>query len=284
MAELLARLWSQAVTVTGILDILLVWFVVFQALRLLRGSDAGHLKGLGILLGLLAVAWLMTRPDHGLLPLPSFHWLLTQLAPFALVGLLIVFQPEIRQSFGQLGQVSLFGRPVAASSRSVVVHVVNEIVRAAGELSTRKIGALMALERRDRLAEIIETGKDLDAEISAELLISIFFPNTPLHDGAAVIRRDQVVAAACLLPLSERRDLASSVGTRHRAALGLAERTDAVIVVISEETGAMSLAYGGELFWDLREEDFKGRLIELLQPAGGGLLAAAAETERKVPR
>lgn len=276
--ELLSGLLQRAWTAEGFLDILLVWFFVYEVLVLLKGSHAHHLKGLGIGLGLLAALWLVTRPERGLLQLETFNWLVGQVAPLGLIALVIVFQPEIRQSFGQLGQVSLFGRPVATTGRSVVVHLVNEVVEACDELSVRKIGALIAISRENDLTEITETGKQIDADVSAELLMTIFFPNTPLHDGAVVIRRGQVLAAACLLPLSERRDLGRSLGTRHRAGLGLTERTDAIVVVVSEETGIISLAYGGELFRDLREEDLKGRLLELLQPAGSGLLSGANQS------
>ncbi|NUP98625.1 MAG: TIGR00159 family protein [Armatimonadetes bacterium] len=279
--ELLRRLLQRAFTPEGALDILLVWFLVYELLLLLKGSHASRLRGLGLGLGVLAALWLLTRPDRGLLKLETFNWLVSQIAPFGLYALVVVFQPEIRESFGQLGQVSLFGRPVAAPSRSVVVHLVNEIVEACEELSVRRIGALIAIERRDDLGAVVETGRELGGTVSAELLATIFFPNTPLHDGAVVARRDQLLAAGCLLPLSERRDLARTLGTRHRAALGLTERSDAVVVVVSEETGLVSLAYGGELYRGIKEEDLKGRLLELLQPAGTSLLSGAAPGGRR---
>lgn len=275
MAELLERLGRQAISVEGLLDILLVWILVYGLLRLLRGRNAGYLRGLGLSLAVLGGAWLLTRPEHGPLPLPSFNWLLSQLAPILALVWVVVFQPEIRQAVGQFGQLSLFGRPVAASSRSVVVSQVAELAAALEALSARRIGALIAIERRDSLAEVVDTGCRLDAALSAELLETLFFPNTPLHDGAVVIRGERAAAAACLLPLSDRRDLASALGTRHRAALGLADRTDAVVAVVSEETGTVSVAHAGVLTRDLHGEDLRFRLLELLQPAGG-LLAAAS--------
>lgn len=273
--QLAALLLLRARSAEGILDLLLVWFFVFECLRLVKGSHAHHLKGLGITLAGLAAAWLLTRPEGGLLKLDTFNWLLTNLAPFALLALVVVFQPELRQSVGQLGQVSLFGRAVGGPNRLLVVACVNEVVEAACELSVRKIGALIAMERRENLSDITVTGKELDAEVSAEMLMTVFFPNTPLHDGAVVVRRGRIAAAACLLPLSLRQDLASSLGTRHRAAIGLSERSDAVVVVVSEETGTISLVYDGEMFRGLREEDLKGRLLELLQPAGSSLLSSS---------
>lgn len=272
--QFFSRLIQTAMTPEGVLDILLVWFFVYELLLLIKGSHAHHLKGLGISLGALAVAWLVTRPDGGLLKLDTFNFLVTKAAPVALIGLVVVFQPELRQSFAQLGQVSWFGRSVSAPHRAQVVSVVNEIVEACEELSVRRIGALIAIERQDPLTDLIETGKELHAQISAELLMTLFFPSTPLHDGAVVVRRDRLAAAACLLPLSLRADYHSALGTRHRAAIGLSERTDAVVVVVSEETGQISLAYDGELFRNLREEDFKARLLELLQPAGSSLLSS----------
>jgi len=277
--ELANSLLRRALRPESVLDILLVWFFVYEVLLLLKGSHAKHLRGFGIGLGLLGLIWLAT----GLLKLETFNWILSQVAPFGLIVLVVVFQPEIRQSFGQLGQVSLFGRSMAAPSRSAMVHLVNEVVEACEELSVRKIGALIAFERQVELQEVTETGKQIDGDISAEMLMTIFFPNTPLHDGAAVVRRNRLVAAACLLPLSERRDLGRSVGTRHRAAIGLTERTDAAVVVVSEETGTISLAFGGELFRGLKEEDLKARLLEVLQPAGSSLLASAEQSGGDAP-
>jgi diadenylate cyclase len=277
--EAVVRLWQLARTVDGILDILLVWLLVYAFLSLLKGARTQHLRGLATGLGALGVLWALTRPDRGLVKLDTFNWLLTQMAPFAFLALVIVFQPEIRQSFSQLGQVTLFGRSVHTGSRSAVVHLVNELVEAVEELSVRRIGALVAIQRADSLDEVVETGKKLDAEVSAELLTNLFFPNTPLHDGAVVLHGTRAVAAACLLPLTERRDLHRALGTRHRAAIGLTERCDAVVVVVSEETGTRSLSRGGELQRGLSEEELKVRLFELLGPGRSGLLGAGAEGE-----
>ncbi len=271
----IARALDTARTPEGILDILLVWFVVYAALSLLRGSGTRRWRGLGLGLMAMALAWLVTRPDRGLLPLDTFNWLLTELAPTGAVAVVVVFQPEIRQSLHKIGQWTLFGSS-SRTLRSAVVHVVNELVSAADGLAKRRIGALFVIERRDKLVELTETGRLLDAEISSELLATIFYPSTPLHDGAAVIVDDRVAAACCLLPLSERRDLNRSLGTRHRAALGLSERCDAVVLVVSEETGIVSLAVGGELQRELGGEPLRARLLELLQPAGSGLLASAS--------
>lgn len=272
----IVRLVHRAQTPEGILDILLVWFVVYQALRLIQLSHTHHLRGLARTLVLLASCWLLTRPERGLLKLDTFNWLLTQAAPYGLIAVVVVFQPEIRQSFGQLGSVSLFGR-AAPASRAVLVHLVNEVVEAAELLSSRRVGALIACERHDPLGEILETGHELDSHVSAELLATLFQPGTPLHDGAVVIRGDRLAAAGCLLPLTERRGL-GNLGTRHRAALGLADRSDAVVVVVSEETGLVSLASAGELERGLGGEDLKGRLLELLV-GGRGLLTAAEDSE-----
>jgi diadenylate cyclase len=266
------RLWQLARTSEGFLDILLVSFLVYAFLSVIRSARTQYLRGLGVGLVSLAVLWAATRPERGLVHLDTFNWLLTQAAPYGLLGLVIVFQPEIRQSFRQLGRLPFLGGAMANGTRASVVQMVNELVEAAEEMSERRIGALVAIERGDPLDGLVETGKSLEAEISAELVQTLFFPNTPLHDGALVLRGDRVVAAACLLPLTERRDLSRSLGTRHRAALGLSERCDAVVVVVSEESGQISLAHGSELHRGLTAEDLKGRLFEVLRLGDSGLL------------
>ncbi|HIE52499.1 MAG TPA: TIGR00159 family protein [Armatimonadetes bacterium] len=253
---------------TAILDILLVAFIIYEFLMIIKGTRAQQLA-IGVCV--LLLVWAATQHAH----LYAFNWLVGRvLLPYGAIALIILFQPEIRLALEQLGRGRLLRRGGPMARMKNIPHLVNELVEAATDLAMRKIGALMVLERETALGDIIATGKEIHGYASAELLKTVFFPNTPLHDGAAVISGDILVAAGCLLPLTERQDLSPSLGTRHRAALGLAERTDAVIIVVSEETGIISLACNGELRRDLTEEALKERLLILLQPAGTSLLSS----------
>jgi diadenylate cyclase len=181
------------------------------------------------------------------------------------IALLVLFQPELRRMLEQLGRgsVLLVGFTPHGLDREAAIRLVNDVARAARILGTRKIGALIVLERRVGLEDFIETGIRVDAIVTVQLLISVFFPNTPLHDGAVIIRGNRLAAAGCLLPLSERPGLIRPLGTRHRAAIGLTEVTDALAVVVSEETGTISLAVEGRLDRGLTEEELKARLLAL---------------------
>lgn len=244
----------------SLLDILLVAFVIYQFLLLIKGTRAFQvIKGLCVLLGVWYLA--------GKMGLYTFHWLLGRALLPGVIALVILFQPELRLALERLGRGRLPSGPWTGTQS--LAGFVNELWEAVEELSLRKIGALIVLQRQTNLREVIETGEPIQARFSADLLLTLFYPNTPLHDGAVVVQGDTIVAARCLLPLSDRTDLAGALGTRHRAALGLAERTDAVVVVVSEETGRVSLAYEGELHRNLTEEAIKERILGLLQPLLG---------------
>ena len=261
--------WPFPLRIWDLLDIFVVAFIVYQILMLIRGTRAVQLvTGLG----LLFAAYVISR----WLGLYTLQWLLSYVGLVVPIALLVLFQPELRRMLEQLGRgsVSLVGFTPHGLDREGAIRLVNDVARAARILGSRKIGALIVIERRTGLEDFIETGIRIDALVTVQLLINVFFPNTPLHDGAVIIRGNRLVAAGCLLPLSERPGLARPLGTRHRAALGLTEVADSIAVVVSEETGTISLAVEGRLERGLTEEELKVRLLALVgvpSVAGRGL-------------
>lgn len=243
-----------------LLDILLVSVVLYRLFLLIKGTRAVQLLR-GVLL--LLVAYLVSRA----LQLNTITWLVQSTATMIIVAIPVVFQPELRRALSLLGQGELFRGELFGKSTADTTRVVDEVVMAVRMLSARKIGALIIIERQTGLNEFIETGTAIQGLVTADLLTSIFFPNSPLHDGAVIIRADRIVAAGALLPLSEsfRRTQKRPIGTRHRAALGLSETTDAVAVVVSEETGVISVAQMGQLQRHLTEDDLRGMLTGLYQ-------------------
>lgn len=245
-------------------EILLIFVILYVILKFLHGSrGAPVLRGVLLVIGLsIGIAFLAAS----LLELEHIRWVFEKLAALFFVALLIVFQPELRRGLLRLGMHPVFHRLVRASSPAI-----NEIVEAATKLSQRSVGALIAVERQVPMTPYIEGGTALNAEISSELLQTIFQPGSPLHDGAVVVRGNRVAAAGCLLPPSENPELSKSLGTRHRAGLGLSEESDAVTVVVSEETGRISLGVDGKLLQDMTPEDLRKKLTELcLESVEGG--------------
>ena len=244
------------------IDVLIVAFAIYQVLVLLRGTRALHM-GLG-LLALYAASWGALR-----LGLLTLNWILQYLLTAGFVLIVIVFQPEIRRALASIGRRGFFLRSFA---RSQEAHMIDEVVRAAASLAGQRVGAIMVLERNTRLTDFIDGGVALDGVVSRRLLESVFQPRSPLHDGAVILSEGRLAAASCLLPLSTSPGLARALGTRHRAAVGLTEETDAVAVVVSEETGVISLAVAGELESPVEPERLRRRLAELAgapaQPAG----------------
>ncbi len=239
-------------TVLDAIDILIVAFVIYKLINVIRGTRAITLiKGLAIVViaGVVAQAF----------ALRTVNWLLEQATTTVFVALPIVFYPELRRALEHLGQGRLFTK-TNVTAKEEIDDFIEVIVKVACQLSERKVGALIAIERETGLQEYIETGIKVDAVLSAQLLTNIFEPNSPLHDGAVIVRPKRILAAACFLPLTESR-LDTQLGTRHRAAVGLSEVSDALIVVVSEETSAISLAVGGRLRRYLTES----RLREQLQ-------------------
>jgi len=225
------------------LDIAIVAYVLYRLLLLIRGTRAMQLvKGLLVLFGAGAVArWL---------ELTTIVYILGYMQMALIVAVPVVFQPELRRALEQLGRGRLFA-PTLTLPETEMAKVMDEVVNACDVLGRNKIGAIMVLERETGLKDIAETGTPVEGLVSAPLLINIFVPNAPLHDGAVIIRGNRVAAAGCFLPLSENPDLDRELGTRHRAAVGISEQSDAVIIVVSEETGSISLASGGRLIRQL---------------------------------
>jgi diadenylate cyclase len=246
---------------SDLIDILVVSLIIYQVLMLVRRTRAVQLV---IGLGVLFAAYLVSVS----LQLYTLQWLLSRVGLVVPIALLVLFQPELRRVLEQLGRggVSLVGVTTNGLDREARIRLINDVARAARILGSRKIGALIILERWVGLADFIETGIPIDGVATVQLLINIFFPNTPLHDGAVIIRGNRVVAASCLLPLTERPGLSRALGTRHRAAIGITEETDALSVVVSEETGTISLAREGRVTRGLTEEELKASLLALSGP------------------
>lgn len=243
------------------LDILIVAFAIYQIILALRGTRAFQM-----LLG-LALLYLASRISLriGLL---TVNWALSNLLAVWFLLIIILFQPELRRALASVGRR---GSLLRTFSRYQEAHMIDEVVRAVTSLAAKKIGAIIVLERDSRLSDTVDSGTALDALVSRRLLESIFYPYSPLHDGAVIISRDRVVAAACFLPLSINPELPGDLGTRHRAAVGVTEESDAISIVISEETGGISLVTGGQITRSMDAAALRQRLSELLGPPLGAL-------------
>ena len=224
-----------------ILDILIVAMLLYQLIMLTRETRASDvMKGFVLLL----VACLLS----GLLGLTALTWVLNLILNNGVVVLVILFQPELRHILEQLGRGTKLDRSMPSASPEENTRIINEITQCLLNLSRRRVGALVVFEQRTGLKDVIETGTQLDSDISAPLLENIFEPNTPLHDGAVIIRGTRVMSASCMLTtLSESSSISRDLGTRHRAAIGITETTDAIVLIVSEETGVISMARGGKL-------------------------------------
>ena len=244
--------------VTLIIDITIVIFLMYCFFKIVRGSRAWQLiKGIALL---IIATWM-----SGLFNLKILNWILTGIMNLGVIAIIVIFQPELRRALEQLGTNKLtqfFGIDKDLSTKTK--EDIYKVVIAATELSKAKTGALIVLERDIKIQDIIATGIPMNAEVSPQLLVNIFEPKTPLHDGAVVISGNKIAAAACVLPLADDKDIAKELGTRHRAAIGISRETDAIAVVISEETGKISIAKDGNLIVDLKEEALKNILIKNL--------------------
>ena len=244
------------------LDIALVALLVYYVIALVRQTRANSvLKGLALV---LIMAWL-----SDVMQLSAFNWILRQVINTGVIMLVVLFQPELRRGLEKIGRSKLSGAGLLESSHKIATaeHDADEIVHCMTNLSRRRVGALVVIQNKTGLNDIIATGTMLDAEISSALLENIFEPNTPLHDGAVIMRGGRIVAAACYLPLSENYSISREMGTRHRAAIGISETTDATVLVVSEETGVISVAREGKLTRYFDAKALKKLLMDLFQPA-----------------
>ena len=251
-------LWDY---VRAILDILIVAYLFYRTFAVLRGTRAIQLvKGILLLVVATQVA--------GLFSLTATHYILQTAELALLVAVPVVFQPELRRVLEQIGRSRIFGGQGLLHDLTDITfrHMLDELVKATRILANDHVGALIVLERETGLKDLIETGVPIDAQVSWELLANIFTPRTPLHDGAVVLRGDRIVAAACFLPLSDSLGPASEFGTRHHAAAGVSEQSDAIAVVVSEETGTISLADSGRLIRHLDEASLRRLLEAALRP------------------
>jgi len=254
------------------LEIALIAGVIYLVYRGLRGT-----RGARIVRGfifLLVTSFVLLRLVSSYLGMERLNYLYEKLVPLVLVVAIVVFQPELRRSLMRLGENPL----LRLFLKEGVSAFIDRIVRSVSTLSRNKVGAIIAIERDSRLGSLMETGIPLDAELTSELLTTIFWPGSPLHDMGVILRGGRIAAAGCEFPLSHQTILASHFGTRHRAAVGLTEETDAIVVVVSEETGNLSLAVGGNLETPLAPEALRERLMELLRGAEAPLTEHALET------
>ena len=233
----------------SIVDIALVWYVIYKLINVIRGT-----KAVQLLKGILVI--LLVRVVSEWLGLITLSWMMQQAINWGFLAVIIIFQPELRRALEQLGRGRFFSRSSTQDDDNQE-KTVEAIVKATDYMAKRRIGALISIERETGMSDYIETGIRLNSNISSELLINIFIPNTPLHDGAVIIQKNNVSAAACYLPLSESPFISKELGTRHRAALGISEVTDSLTVIVSEETGGISLTRNGELHRDLKVEELK---------------------------
>jgi len=247
-----AMTWPH-LSVISVVDIFVVAVIIYEFLALIKGTRAAlMLVGVAV----LAIAFYFSRLGE----LSTLNWMISTLLPYAAFALIVIFQAEIRQALARLGRRLTFGRTSAAEGDAY-----DDIVLAANLFSQNQTGALMVIEREIGLRTFIESGVPMDAKLSYDLLATIFRPSAPLHDGAVIIQKERIAAAACFLPLSMNPVLSTQLGTRHRAGIGITEETDAIAVIVSEETGAISLAMGGTIDRDLTIEQLRERLGKLLR-------------------
>ncbi|MGM0881348.1 MAG: diadenylate cyclase CdaA [Bacillota bacterium] len=248
--------------IKDIIDVGIVSFIIYKMILLVRGTRAVQLlKGIFVLVAVWAISTWFN--------LYTLKWLMNQMFTWGIFAVLIIFQPELRRVLEQLGRGKLFARSYSLD-RDVVNDQIDGVIKAIRFMASRKIGALIVFERGTGLNELIESGIQMESKITSELLINIFTPNTPLHDGAVIIRGNQIMAAGCYLPLSENPFISKELGTRHRAAIGVSEVTDAISVTVSEETGQVSLSLGGMIVRDINDESLISKLFEELTPNTNG--------------
>ena len=242
----------------NLIDILIVWYIIYRLILLARGTKAVQLlKGISLIIIIRIIA--------GFLNLHTLTYFVDQILSWSVIGIIVIFQPEIRRGLEHLGRSSIFGGNTMSAHDSSE-KMVEELDKAIQYMSKRRIGALITIQQNTGLEDYIETGIPLDADISGALLINIFIPNTPLHDGAVIIRDNKIAVAAAYLPLSDNRAIPKNLGTRHRAAVGISEVTDAITIVVSEETGGVTITRNSQFTVDLTREEYLKYLRAQLVP------------------
>lgn len=244
--------------VAMILDVCIVFFVLYKFVK-----SARHSRVWQLLKGIVLIILVTIFSD--ILQFKILNYILTSFMPYGVIALIVIFQPELRRMLEQIGTSKFtryFGIGVEKDVASKMKEDIYKIVIAAKELSNEKIGGLIVIERDIQINDIMDSGVRIDADVSPQLLVNLFVPKTPLHDGAVIISNNKIAAAACILPLADDKDIATGLGTRHRAALGISRETDAIAVVVSEETGKISIAKDGTLIADLKEDALKNILIK----------------------
>ncbi|UDM31798.1 diadenylate cyclase CdaA [Lentilactobacillus laojiaonis] len=252
--------WSNLFTwhmFINLIDIVVVWFLVYEILMMVKGTKAIQLlRGIIIIIIIKVVSWYVG--------LSTVSWIMDQVINWGVIAVIVIFQPEIRRALEHIGRGSLFSRNNQQNQEAN--QLIDSLDKAIQYMSKRRIGALITIQMNTGLEEYIETGIKLDADVTGELLINIFIPNTPLHDGAVIIKDNRVAVAAAYLPLSQSNLIPKELGTRHRAAVGISEITDALTIVISEETGEVSITQNNKLLRGMSQEDylnyFRGQLIK----------------------
>jgi diadenylate cyclase len=252
-----AQIFFSNVGWRDVVDVLVTAFLLYQLLKLIRGTQAVQLL-LGV--GVLFFLGFISSQLH----LRMLDFLFTNGSQAILLALVVLFQPELRRALDQVGRLSRVRQLVGHQGSLDIARVVEEVIRAAGSLQERRTGALMVFERQTGLENVAITGVRVNGEVTAEMLVTIFFPNSPLHDGAAIIRDTKLVAAGCVLPLADAIPGVGRMGTRHRAALGLTLQSDAVVLIVSEETGLISVAHQGKIYRGLDQAKLHDMLASLL--------------------
>ena len=231
----------------NLIDILVIWFLIYELMVLVRGTRAVQLfKGIIIIIVVKLISWYIG--------LTTVSWVMDQIINWGVIAMVVIFQPEIRRGLEHLGRGTMFTRTKTENEEEEAL--ITQLDQAIQYMSKRRIGALIAIEMDTGLEEYIETGIPLDAEVTGALLINTFIPNTPLHDGAVLIKGGRIAVAAAYLPLSDSKLIPKELGTRHRAAVGISEVTDALTIVISEETGGVSITKDNELIRDMTQENY----------------------------
>lgn len=245
LKEIIFTIWKPLV------EMAVLWFIIYKLLVFIKGTRAVQvLRGIII----IVIIFFLTQK----LGFDVINWIFKQLFALSVIVFFIVFQPELRSGLARIGREKVFGSIITEE------RVIEEVAKSASMLSKKKIGAILAIQREVNLEPYTESGVAIDSNITSELLNTIFMPNTPLHDGGVIVHGDRIIAAGCLFPLTQNPDVSKLLGTRHRAAIGLTEETDAVCVVVSEETGAVSIANAGKLTRDLDRERLINHLRALL--------------------